>query len=99
MKQKKDTISQKITLLNKTILDSMAEKDNNAIVKNFTESGIKILEADFGFAWWKFSNSDEYQLAYKSAKTPYNPFLPRKISNHHKSIKTKKIIFDDNIKS
>lgn len=98
MKQKKDTISKKITLLNETVLDSMTEKDSNAIVKNFTESGIKILEADFGFAWWKFSDNDEYQLAYKSPNTPYNPFLPRKKASHYTAIRTRKPFFDNNVK-
>jgi signal transduction histidine kinase len=97
MKQEKYTIPQKITLLNETILDSMAEEDANAIVKNFTESSIKILEADFGFAWWKFGDSDEYKLAYKSPGTPYEPFMPRKKANHYAAIKRKKPIFDSNV--
>src|SRR4051812_10052436 len=98
MKQEKYTIPQKITVLNETILDSMTEKDANAIVKNFTESSIQILEADFGFAWWKFSDSDEYKLAYKSQGTPYMPFMPRKRANHSTAIKKKKPIFDSNVR-
>jgi signal transduction histidine kinase len=97
MKKKKFTIPQKLTVLNDTILHSMTEKDANAIVKNFTESGIKILEADFGFAWWKFADSDEYKLAYKSQSTPYEPFMPRKGANHSTAIKNKKPIFDSNV--
>ena len=98
MKQKINTISEKITLLNKTILDSMAEKDKGAIVKNFTENSIKILGADFGFAWWKFSDSDEYKLAYKSPSTPYNPFLPRNKASHYTAIKTRRPLFKSTIK-
>jgi two-component system, OmpR family, phosphate regulon sensor histidine kinase PhoR len=98
MKRQKYTISQKITVLNETILDSMTEKDANAIVKNFTESSIKILDADFGFAWWKFGDSEEYQLAYKSQGTPYEPFMPRKKANHYMAIKRKKPIFDSDVK-
>lgn len=97
MKRKKYTIPQKITVLNETILDSMTEKDATAIVKNFTESGIQILEADFGFAWWKFGDSDEFKLAYKSPNTPYEPFMPRKKASHYTSIKKKKPIFDSNV--
>ncbi len=98
MNRKKDTILKKITLLNKTILDSMTEKDNNAIVKNFTDDAIEILEADFGFAWWKFSDKDEYKLAYKSPSTPYSPFLPRDRANHYTAIKNKKPLFQSDIK-
>lgn len=98
MKRKIDTIPRKITLLNETILESMTEKDSNAIVKYFTEGGIQILEADFGFAWWKSKDSDEYKLAYKSPGTPYEPFLPRSKASHYKAIKSKKPLFDSNVK-
>jgi diguanylate cyclase (GGDEF)-like protein/PAS domain S-box-containing protein len=66
----------KITLLNNATLDSASEKDALAIAKKFTKTGLKILAADFGFAWWKINGS--YQLAYKSPKMPYSPNLPRK---------------------
>lgn len=98
MKSKIGIITEKIILLNETILDSMVQADDKAIIKNFTETGIKILEADFGFAWWKFSDKEDYKLAYKSPSTPYNPFLPRKNGGHSTAIRTKKPIFDTNVK-
>ncbi|MDO8594947.1 MAG: GAF domain-containing sensor histidine kinase [bacterium] len=98
MKQKKWTISEKITLLNKTILDSMTEKDKSAIVKNFTTTSIKILGANFGFAWWKFGDQNKFKLAYKSPNTPYNPTLPREKAGNYIALKTKKPFFDNNIK-
>ncbi len=98
MSDKVDTISQKVTLLNDTILDSMTQDNDKIIIKNFTETGIKILEADFGFAWWRFSNNKEYKLAYKSPTTPYMPFVPRKRASHFTALKTKKPFFDSDVK-
>lgn len=63
----------KIDLLNKTTLASLVEKDSKTAIKNFTEVGIKILGADFGFAWWRFHEHDDYRLAYKSFSAPYKP--------------------------
>src|ERR1035437_2264674 len=95
MKQSKFT---KIVALNQTILNSMLEKDNRAIVKDFTDTSIKIMEADFGFAWWKFKDSDKYELAYKSRTTPYNPMLPRARAGNFIALKTRKPFIDNNIK-
>ncbi len=97
MKRSLTTISEKITLLNQTILDSMVEKNSKEIVRDFTETGIRILGADFGFAWWKFKNSGEYALAYKSPNTPYNPTLPRKRAGNYIALKTKKPFFDSKV--
>ncbi len=92
------TLLQKIVLLNQTTLGSMVEKDNKAIIKNFTETGIKILEADFGFAWWKFHDNEEYQLAYKSPATPYEPTIPREKAGNYIARTTKKPFFDSQVK-
>jgi signal transduction histidine kinase len=98
MQGKVDKLSKKITLLNQTILDGMAEKNDKTIIKSFTEAGIKILEADFGFAWWKFSDSSDYKLAYKSPSTPYEPFTPRKNGGHATALRTKKPFVDNFVK-
>src|SRR3989344_540668 len=89
-------MSNKINLLNKAILHSMLEGNKLEIIKNFTEASIKILEADFGFAWWKFGN--EYKLAYKSHDTPQNPTLPKKKGSNNMEIRMGKIFFDKNVK-
>ena len=44
------SISKKITLINEMTLKSLLKADDLSIIKNFTETGLKILEADFGFA-------------------------------------------------
>lgn len=98
MKGKINTISKKITLLNEAIFDSMVQANDKVIIKNFTETGIRILGANFGFAWWKFSDKEDYKLAYKSPSTPYNPFVPRKNGGHSTAIRTKKPFFDTNVK-
>src|SRR3989338_4224690 len=91
------SIIKKIVLLNKTTLDSIIEKDSGKIIKSFTEVGIKILEADYGYARWKSINSDTFKLAYKSSNTPFEQPPSKKISNHYKAIKTKKLIFETKI--
>jgi signal transduction histidine kinase len=86
--------SKKIVLLNEATLKSAVEKDNLTIIKNFTEVGIQILGADFGFAWWKLQEGTEYQLAYKSPTTPYEPTVPRESAGNYIARKTKKPFFD-----
>ncbi len=94
----KNTTPKKIVLLNQTTLDSMMGKDNITIIKNFTETGITILEADFGFAWWKFRDNEKYQLAYKSPTTPYEPTIPRENAGNYVARTTKKPFFDSEVK-
>src|SRR3989338_5261225 len=67
-----------ITLLNQTTLELFGEPDMNRVAKGFTKTGIKILNADFGFVWLKSTKStDPYILAYKSPRIPYEPRFPR----------------------
>lgn len=89
------TISKKISLLNQTALDSLVEVNPIKIVEKFTETGLQILEADFGFAWWKVDN--EYQLVYKSANTPYNPKLPRQKGGNFEAEKTRAPFFVETV--
>lgn len=71
-------IYKKIALLNQTALDCLKEKDEHRIAKRFTETGIEILGADFGFAWLKSQGLKKLDLAYKSRGTPFEPTSPRK---------------------
>jgi hypothetical protein len=93
------TTIKKITLLNDITLESMMEKDKISIIRNFTETGIKILEADFGFAWWKFKDTEDYTLAYKSTSTPYEPTIPREKAGNYIARITKKPFFDSDVNS
>src|SRR5689334_8564702 len=93
-----DEILKKISLLNDTILDSMEEKTDKDIIKKFMNTGIKILGADFGFSWWKFDDKENYKLAYKTPTTPYEPFPPREKGGHYMALKTKKSVYDSDVK-
>ncbi len=83
----------KIALLNQTTLDLLVEKNSLTIIGNFTETGLKIFEADFGFAWWKLGDENKYELAYKSLSTPYNPNLPRERGTSFEAIKNNEPLF------
>ncbi len=72
------TIAEKISLLNNATLESINESDKLKIIERLTDAGLKILGADYGFMFWKQGSNKEYQLAYKSPKTPYEPNLPRR---------------------
>jgi len=72
-------------LINKNTLESLEEKDVLKIVEKFTQTGIDVLSADFGFMFWKRENQDTYQLVYTSPKTPYTPSLPRKRGYNYKA--------------
>lgn len=94
----KGLISQKINVLNQATLRVMAEESNLSIIKNFTDESVKILEADFGFAWGKFNDTDTYKLTYKSPDTPYNPTIPKRKSKKSVNYRNHNLIFDINVK-
>lgn len=75
----------------------MVEKDDRVIIKNFILSGIKILEADFGWAWWK--DGEGFRLAYKCPNVPFDPPLPRPEGGNYIAIKTKKPFSDSQVKN
>ncbi len=90
---------QKLTLLNKTILDYLAEGDDLKIAKAFTEVGVKILEADFGFVWFNHSLRDEdWKLVYKY-KVPFTPINPRAGGRNYKVVTSRKIYYQENLKN
>lgn len=80
-----------LTLLNETILDCLEEKNEVKIVKNFTEVGIKILDADFGFVWLKDSSYKNWALAYKTKNLPFEPHKPRTDGVNYKVLNNRKI--------
>lgn len=87
------SIAQKITLLNKVTLDSLGEGHKLAVVKKFTEASIKIMAADFGFAWWRRHLDQEYELVYKSKALPYEPSSPRLRGGNYLAQKSGKPVF------
>ncbi len=83
-------ITKKIGLLNQATLESLKDLDNNDVIEKFNIMALKILEADFGFTFWKEEGNKSYKLAYKSPNTPYEPRLPRKKGYNFKVEKTNK---------
>ncbi|MFA6520418.1 MAG: GAF domain-containing sensor histidine kinase [Candidatus Paceibacterota bacterium] len=93
----KTVASKKLEDFNKTTLYAMAEESNISIVKKFTDQCIDIFEADFGFAWGKFNDADQYRLVYKSLNTPGVPTLPDRKKTKKKTVGGK-LWFDSNVK-
>lgn len=71
------SLAQKITILNKTVLECFGASTNKYIVKKFVDAGIQVLGADFGCSWLK-QGSNNFILAYKSPTMPYTPKPPRR---------------------
>ncbi len=86
-------VSDKISLLNQTVLESFKLTREKDIMKRFTEAGILALKADFGFAWLKLEGERDFHLAYKSPSTPYNPPPPRKGGLNYKVNASERPIF------
>jgi diguanylate cyclase (GGDEF)-like protein/PAS domain S-box-containing protein len=70
-------ISEKITKLNQTTLDSLDEPEKLMIIGRFAETGTAILGGDFGFAYWKEDSNETFKLVYKSPNITFEPRLPR----------------------
>ena len=93
------TIANKISLLNQTTLEALACQDTLRIIELFTLAGLRMLEADFGFAWWQTSEGQRYHLAYKSPTTPYEPNLPRERGGNFKARKSRSPFFVEDVVS
>ncbi len=90
-------ISEKIRLINQASLESLEAKNESAIIKNFTEAGLKILGAAYGFGWYKTAGKNDFNLAYVSRKMPYVPRNPRKTGgiNARAQLEAKPIFITD----
>ena len=81
---------QKITLLNKTILNSLNGTDEQKIISAFTKLGIRILGASFGFVWFNSYASSKLELVYESPNLPYTPRTPREKGRNYQVQKSSK---------
>lgn len=70
MKKWDKTISKKLARLYKTGLDTTRQENQLDILGHFTEAGIDILGADYGYALYKSFGEKEYNPVYKSLETP-----------------------------
>lgn len=93
MKISKPSILDKIALINLTTLESLGIKDEARIIKKFTNTGLRILNADFGFAWFKSNTGSKFKLAYKTKGLPYQPPSPNKEGLNYKVLRTKAPFF------
>lgn len=83
-------ISDQITILNETTVECLKETDEVKIVANFTDVGLSVLGADFGFVWLNNSASPQLELVYKSSGLPFIPHKPRKNGRNYTAIKNRK---------
>ena len=74
------------TLLNQAVLECLNNTDETSTIKAFTELGIKILGADFGFVWLSSIQNGKLKLVYKSPTLPYQPKPPSKKGRNFKVI-------------
>ncbi len=79
-------ITDHITLLNETTLECLNETDEIKIIRSFTEAGLKVLGADFGFVWLDSPDSKGLTLKYKSPGVPYSPQKPKEGGRNYKVI-------------
>ncbi len=92
------SISEKIALLNRVTLESLNEQKKPEVAKKFTEAGIDMVGADFGFTWWRKGPKDKYELAYKSPDLPYSPNIPRKRGGNYKAQQSGHPVFISDVK-
>ena len=92
-------ITDKITLLNETVLKCLYETDEINIVKAFALAGIKVLGADFGFVWLNLSSPEKWELIYKTPNLPFRPKKPRANGRNFKAITSGKIEYVKNLKN
>ena len=83
----------RLTQLNETILDYLNEKNEVKVIKAFANVGVKILDADFGFVWFKKDDMKKWSLVYKTPNLPFQPYEPRAGGMNSKVIKSGRIEF------
>lgn len=94
-----NSLFDKISSLNQTIVESLRESDEKNIIRRFAELSIEIMGADFGFVWLnkKTTEDKHLQLAYTSPNIPYQPKIPRPHGSSDTVIKTKKPLLIKNL--
>lgn len=75
-------------MLNEITLNSVNAGSKYLVLKNFVEAGIKILDADFGFVWYKLRKTNKYELLY-SRNLNYRPNYPRQKGANYRVQKQK----------
>lgn len=71
-------IVKKINLLNQATFDSVKQSDIVKVIERFTKTGLKMLDGDFGYVFWRKKKGQAYQLIYQTPGITYKPNPPRK---------------------
>lgn len=71
--KKIQNIAKKIDLLNKTAQEATFKEDRAEILKNFTDAGVEILGADFGYATHRSGSGKEYKIVHSTPGSPSKP--------------------------
>lgn len=73
----KRTFTQAISFLNQTVLRSLRDKGEQALVRRFVDAAVLALQAEYGYAYI-LTGREHFTLSYKTRNTPYEPQPPRK---------------------
>lgn len=68
----------KLSILHKTMFESMQFDSESTIADTYIKTAIKILDADYAFVWLRDQTGTSFRAIYTSPSTPYRPVLPRK---------------------
>ncbi len=72
-----ENIKKNFNRLNQAVLKSVGAANERQIVQNFTDVTVDILNANYGFSFFKDSTEKEFRLLYKDPRTPFEPTPPR----------------------
>ncbi len=92
-------ILKKIAVLNEVSMRALKDENNTSIIKKFAEESVKILNADFVFAFGKSKGSNKFEIVYQSRDIPFNPFMPQKKGGYSATDKRGDILFDRSVKN
>lgn len=68
---------QTISFLNQTVLRSLRDRGEQALIRRFVDAAVLALDAAYGYAYLRKGDHD-FVLSYKTKTTPYEPQAPRK---------------------
>ncbi len=88
----------KVAVLNLTVLNSFNAATEKDIIKKFVETGIKVLNADFGYCFINSEISNKFELLYVSEGSDYVPITtPRKNGLISRAFKSQKPVFVEDV--
>ncbi len=92
------SIFKQIRFLNQITSRLITEENNAVIIRNFAEESLKILGADYGFAWGKIRGQGRHLHIYKSSATPDGSLIPIRKKRNTAAVNVDGLILDENVK-